>query len=294
MHSHASQGLEGSLKEARQLIAQGITTVALNPDGGGTPDLRTQRAGFEQRGVGVNVALYVPHGAIRREVLGMADRAPTRGRTRSDGRRSRRTWHGSRRHRPVVGPLLRARQLREDRRSDRAREGRRRDGRRLREPHPRRGRLQHRRRRRGAGSDSHRRRRALAGRRRAHEGARAGELGPVDGAGRADRRRRAIAASRSTPISIPTTRAAPASSARSSRAGRRSAAEPSCSKRIQGAEHDRLAADIRRNFERRGGADTLVISALSRRTRRIEGQSLAQVANGTRQAGRRDARWSCC
>jgi N-acyl-D-amino-acid deacylase len=40
-------------------------------------DLRTQRAEFEQRGIGVNVALYVPHGAIRREVIGMADRAPT-------------------------------------------------------------------------------------------------------------------------------------------------------------------------------------------------------------------------
>ncbi len=77
VHSHAASGLEGTLKEARQLIAQGITTVALNPDGGGTTDLRVQRAGFEQRGVGVNVALYVPHGAIRREVLGMADRAPT-------------------------------------------------------------------------------------------------------------------------------------------------------------------------------------------------------------------------
>lgn len=77
VHSHASQGLEGALKEARQLLAQGITTVALNPDGGGTTDLRAQRAGFEQRGVGVNVALYVPHGAIRRDVLGMADRAPT-------------------------------------------------------------------------------------------------------------------------------------------------------------------------------------------------------------------------
>src|SRR5471032_1794238 len=46
VHSHASAGLEGTLKEARQLIAQGITTVALNPDGGGTIDLRAQRAGF--------------------------------------------------------------------------------------------------------------------------------------------------------------------------------------------------------------------------------------------------------
>jgi N-acyl-D-aspartate/D-glutamate deacylase len=77
VHSHASGGLAGSLNEARQLIAQGLTTVMINPDGGGTADLRAQRAGFEQRGVGVNVALYVPHGSIRREVIGMADRAPT-------------------------------------------------------------------------------------------------------------------------------------------------------------------------------------------------------------------------
>jgi N-acyl-D-aspartate/D-glutamate deacylase len=76
VHSHASGGLSGGLRDGRQLIAQGLTTVVVNPDGGGTTDLRTQRAGFEQRGVGVNVGLYVPHGSIRREVLGMADRAP--------------------------------------------------------------------------------------------------------------------------------------------------------------------------------------------------------------------------
>src|SRR5262247_1711130 len=76
VHSHAADGLAGALKDGRQLLAQGITTVAINPDGGGSTDLRTQRAGYEQRGVGVNVALYVPHGSIRREVLGMADRAP--------------------------------------------------------------------------------------------------------------------------------------------------------------------------------------------------------------------------
>jgi len=76
-HSHASGGLAGALKDGRQLLAQGLTTVMLNPDGGGPIDLRTQRVGFEQRGVGVNVALYVPHGSIRREVIGMEDRAPT-------------------------------------------------------------------------------------------------------------------------------------------------------------------------------------------------------------------------
>lgn len=77
VHSHASEGLSGALKDARQLIAQGITTAMLNPDGGGPIDLRAQRAGFEQRGIGVNVALYVPHGSIRRDVIGMADRDPS-------------------------------------------------------------------------------------------------------------------------------------------------------------------------------------------------------------------------
>jgi N-acyl-D-amino-acid deacylase len=77
VHSHAATGLAGALKEGRQLLAQGITTVALNPDGGGPVDIKTQRATYERQHVGVNVMLYVPHGSIRREVLGMADRAPT-------------------------------------------------------------------------------------------------------------------------------------------------------------------------------------------------------------------------
>jgi N-acyl-D-amino-acid deacylase len=79
VHSHAAAGLAGSLKEGRALVAQGITTVVLNPDGGGTLDLKAQRTGYEERGTGVNVALYVPHGTIRREVLAMDDRAPTPG-----------------------------------------------------------------------------------------------------------------------------------------------------------------------------------------------------------------------
>jgi N-acyl-D-amino-acid deacylase len=77
VHSHAAAGLTGDLRTAHQLLAQGLTTVVLNPDGGGPVDLRAQRAAYEGKGTGVNVALYVPHGSIRREVLGMADRAPT-------------------------------------------------------------------------------------------------------------------------------------------------------------------------------------------------------------------------
>ncbi len=77
VHSHAAAGLGGELRTAHQLLAQGLTTVVLNPDGGGPIDLRAQRAAYERTGLGVNVALYVPHGSIRREVIGMADRAPT-------------------------------------------------------------------------------------------------------------------------------------------------------------------------------------------------------------------------
>jgi N-acyl-D-aspartate/D-glutamate deacylase len=39
--------------------------------------LKAQRAAFEAKGVGVNVAQFVPHGSIRTAVLGMADRQAT-------------------------------------------------------------------------------------------------------------------------------------------------------------------------------------------------------------------------
>ncbi len=77
VHSHAAEGLGGTLHTAAPLLAQGITTVVINPDGGGPTDLASQRASLEQRGVGVNVAQFVGHGSIRGAVLGMADRAPT-------------------------------------------------------------------------------------------------------------------------------------------------------------------------------------------------------------------------
>ena len=79
VHSHAGPGLAGELNSGEPLLAQGITTAVLNPDGGGPVDLAGQRAGYERRGTGVNTALMVPHGSIRQKVLGMADRAPTEG-----------------------------------------------------------------------------------------------------------------------------------------------------------------------------------------------------------------------
>ena len=77
VHSHAAEGLAGSLNGAGPLLAQGITTVIVNPDGGGPTDLAAQRRAFEAKGVGVNVAQFIGHGSVRQEVLGMADRAPS-------------------------------------------------------------------------------------------------------------------------------------------------------------------------------------------------------------------------
>lgn len=76
-HSHAGPGLATpELSHARPLLAQGITTVFINPDGGGPIDLRTQRTELLEDGLGVNVAQMVPHGSVRRAVLGMRDDEP--------------------------------------------------------------------------------------------------------------------------------------------------------------------------------------------------------------------------
>jgi N-acyl-D-amino-acid deacylase len=77
-HSHAAAGLAtAELSAGQPLLAQGITTVVVNPDGGGATDLVRQREGLERHGLGVNVALLVPHGSVRAAVIGMEDRHAT-------------------------------------------------------------------------------------------------------------------------------------------------------------------------------------------------------------------------
>jgi N-acyl-D-amino-acid deacylase len=79
VHSHALGALANArTREARQLLAQGITTVVGNPDGGGPIDIRAQRAELEaDGGAGVNSVLLIGHGSVRRAVLGAGDRQPT-------------------------------------------------------------------------------------------------------------------------------------------------------------------------------------------------------------------------
>jgi N-acyl-D-amino-acid deacylase len=76
-HSHAAENIaHPALRQARPLVAQGVTTIVVNPDGGGPVDLAKQRAELEAAGSGVNVALLVGHGAIRTAVLRDSTAAP--------------------------------------------------------------------------------------------------------------------------------------------------------------------------------------------------------------------------
>ncbi|HET9982591.1 MAG TPA: D-aminoacylase [Longimicrobiales bacterium] len=78
VHSHAGPGLaKPALAQGQPLLAQGLTTIFANPDGGGPVDLVKQRAALEKNPLGVNVALMVPHGSVRGAVLGMSDRDPS-------------------------------------------------------------------------------------------------------------------------------------------------------------------------------------------------------------------------
>jgi len=77
-HTHAGSGLvDQALGAAQPLLAQGITTVLVNPDGGGETDLATQRDALLRHGLGVNVGQLVPHGAVREAVIGMEARPPS-------------------------------------------------------------------------------------------------------------------------------------------------------------------------------------------------------------------------
>lgn len=77
VHSHAAQGLtRPELRQAQPILVQGVTTVVVNPDGGGPVDLAAQTTRLQQGGIGPNVALLIGHGSVRSEVLGKTNREP--------------------------------------------------------------------------------------------------------------------------------------------------------------------------------------------------------------------------
>ncbi len=76
VHSHASGGLGNpGLRDARQLLAQGMTLAVLNPDGGGPTDLRQQGLALEKDGIGINAALVIGHASVRNAAMRRPDGA---------------------------------------------------------------------------------------------------------------------------------------------------------------------------------------------------------------------------
>ncbi|HYN09956.1 MAG TPA: amidohydrolase family protein [Vicinamibacterales bacterium] len=70
VHSHASGGLTNpSLRDARALLAQGVTLAVLNPDGGGPTDLKQQGLALEKDGIGINAALVIGHASVRNAAM---------------------------------------------------------------------------------------------------------------------------------------------------------------------------------------------------------------------------------
>lgn len=76
MHSHVDLEAEYG-RGAEIFLYQGITTAVVGVDGAGSPDQAATNAVLAASGIGVNALSYVGHGAVRRRVLGMDDRAPT-------------------------------------------------------------------------------------------------------------------------------------------------------------------------------------------------------------------------
>jgi N-acyl-D-amino-acid deacylase len=78
VHSHAAEGIRNSaLHQAQPVIAQGVTTLFVNPDGGGPIDLAAQRTAIETAHPGPNIGLLIGHGSVRRAVMAEARREPT-------------------------------------------------------------------------------------------------------------------------------------------------------------------------------------------------------------------------
>jgi len=78
VHSHTPMTIAEPEKKLNEgFIRQGVTTVVGGPDGYHGPQrLRELIEAYEENGVGTNVAFYVGHNGVRREVMGDDQRRP--------------------------------------------------------------------------------------------------------------------------------------------------------------------------------------------------------------------------
>ncbi|MDB5697169.1 MAG: putative hydrolase, partial [Sphingomonas bacterium] len=78
VHSHAAPNIQtAKLAAALSMLHQGITTVMINPDGGGPADLRQQIIDLQTQVPGINVIPLIGHNAVREAVMGNVARKAT-------------------------------------------------------------------------------------------------------------------------------------------------------------------------------------------------------------------------
>lgn len=77
-HTHTAEDLSSAERKGNaNYLLQGVTTVVTNNDGGGRTDVGALMAAWTASGIGTNAAVYVGHGSVRRQVMGMSAAAPT-------------------------------------------------------------------------------------------------------------------------------------------------------------------------------------------------------------------------
>ena len=77
-HTHALDDLkEPEARINANYLMQGVTTVVVGNDGGGVPDFAPTLSRMREQGIGTNVAFFAGHGDIRETVMGLEDRAPS-------------------------------------------------------------------------------------------------------------------------------------------------------------------------------------------------------------------------
>ena len=79
VHSHADEDMMSSeFRAAPAMIRQGVTTAVFGIDGGySLGEFRELRRRLQRDGAGVNYLFFIGHNGIRKDVMGMANRAPT-------------------------------------------------------------------------------------------------------------------------------------------------------------------------------------------------------------------------
>ncbi|WP_318308063.1 N-acyl-D-amino-acid deacylase family protein [Flagellimonas crocea] len=75
MHTHIEPIME--LNSCESHVRQGVTTALGGPDGSSPYPLKPYMDSLQQKGVGMNVAYLVGHNTIRRNIMGLENRAPT-------------------------------------------------------------------------------------------------------------------------------------------------------------------------------------------------------------------------